>query len=91
MLQFQEPAPYGTPPIDFAHRAVKLLPARQPEEDDMTNLPVWLVACADDASVLDGAWWTAHYQLAQRYPPDDRRLSRISWANKPVFIYRRSD
>lgn len=91
VLQFQEPAPYGTPPIDFAHRTVKLLPARRPEESDMANLPVWLLACADDASALEGAWWAAHYQLARRYPPDDRRLSRISWANKPVFIYRRSD
>ena len=90
VLQYQDPAPYGTPPIDFAHRRVLLLPAREPAAQDMDKLPQWLVACADDASAFDGAWWTTRYRLTVRYPSDDRRLSRIAWANKPVFIFRRN-
>lgn len=89
VLQFQEPAPYGTPPIDFARRRVLLLPDQMPTRHEMRRLPPWLLVCADDAARFSGAWWAAHYALAARFPPTDRGLSRIAWANKPAFVFRR--
>jgi hypothetical protein len=87
--QYQEPAPYGTPPFDLAHRRVVLIPADQPTRLEMRALPRWIVASADDRSRLDGLWWAAHYRVAQRWPPGDYWISRITWANKPVFVFQR--
>jgi hypothetical protein len=97
----QEPAPYAIPPLDFAHRTVLWLPPEPPVSPDSapggaataptavrTTLPDWLVLTADDERVHADAWWQPRYRLAQRIPPPPASLSPISWANKPVFIYR---
>ena len=44
---------------------------------------------ADDDTVHAGAWWQTYYRLQTRFPPAGAGLSRISWADKPVFICRR--
>ncbi len=87
--QHQEPAPYGTPPFDLAHRRVVLIPAEQPTRLEMRNLPDWVVAAADDLPRLSGRWWTSHYELKHRWPQSDTWISPIAWANKPVFLFRR--
>jgi len=92
----QEPAPYAIPPLDFAHRTVLWLPPTAPVAGETapaatstsTALPDWLVLTADDERVHANAWWQAHYRRVQRIPPATASLSPISWANKPVFIYR---
>ncbi len=84
----QVPAPYATPPIDFAHREVLLLPRTQPSEDVLRRLPPWLVLTADDASRWRGAWWTRHYRLVVEFGADPWLLSPIAWANKPVYVFR---
>jgi hypothetical protein len=89
----QEPAPYSVPPLDFATRRVILLPATPPASIDRTALPEWLVF-TDDCALNLGPWdaWTEHYEI--RWTDALRRMkhpSPISWANKPVFVYRRID
>lgn len=84
----QEPAPYATPPIDFALRRVVLLPTAAPAtEEDWAALPHWLVATADRRSWFDGQWWRTHYELSHAIA--DSWRSPISWANKPVYIFTR--
>ncbi|MCK4341789.1 MAG: glycosyltransferase family 39 protein [Phycisphaerae bacterium] len=85
----QEPAPYAVPPLDFTRRRVLLLPAECPPDFDETRLPGWLVFTADDDTVHRDAWWHRFYELTVRYPPEHAALSPISWADKPVFVYRR--
>ncbi len=85
----QEPAPYATPPIDFVQRRVILLPDAAPENLNTDDLPTWLVYTADDDQAHAQAWWHAYYKLDRRIPGSDTRLSPITWANKPVYIYRR--
>lgn len=84
-----EPAPYSCPPIDFATRRAGLLPSTPPGDPDRP-LPAWLIAIADarDAPPITGQWWNERYELA--WSSVDSRLSRITWANKPVFIFRRT-
>ena len=84
----QVPAPYATPPIDFAHRTLLLLPTSA-RRMNSAALPEWLVLSDDDASRHDSAWWRRSYRLVARFPESDRWLSRIAWANKPVFVYRK--
>jgi hypothetical protein len=86
----QEPAPYAVPPLDFAHRRVLLLPARRPTNLDHEALPTWLVFTADDERVHSRAWWRGAYHRVARFPSAGTPLSRITWADKPVFIYRRT-
>lgn len=86
----QEPAPYAVPPLDFAHRNVRLLPQRSSPSIEHRQLPRWLVLTADDATVHRDAWWRSHYDLVQTFAAEPFQLSRITWANKPVFIYQRS-
>ena len=86
----QEPAPYAVPPLDFAHRRVFLLPPAAPPELDRLGLPDWLVFTADDPQTHAGAWWQRDYQFVATFPADHSSLSRIAWADKPVFVYRRS-
>jgi len=85
----QEPAPYAVPPLDFARRRVYWLPPQPPGVVLSAELPDWLVFTADDARVWQGAWWERYYELNARFAADGM-LSRITWANKPVFVYRRS-
>ncbi len=85
----QEPAPYAVPPLDFAHRRVLLLPPQFPTNFDREGLPTWLVFTADDEQTYSQAWWRSAYHLVARFPAAGTPLSRISWADKPVFIYRR--
>jgi hypothetical protein len=85
----QEPAPYAVPPLDFTRRTVRLLPRSSPPRNEYRKLPAWLVLTADDESSHAGAWWRPHYQLVARFPGEGQRLSPITWANKPVFVYRR--
>lgn len=88
VVQTQLPAPYGVPPLDFSHRAVYALPSAPPSDTQGETLPAWLVVAADDARQYAGAWWHAYYQPSPRNPAPHARVSRIAWANKPIFIYR---
>jgi hypothetical protein len=86
----QEPAPYAVPPLDFAHRRVLWLPPHRPENLNDARLPEWLVYTADDDRAYATAWWHGAYDLLIRFPPASTPLSPITWANKPVYIYRRA-
>lgn len=86
----QEPAPYAVPPLDFAHRPVRLLPTAGVTRHGTLRLPMWLVFTADDPAVHAADWWQSYYKLKQQFPPAGTGLSRITWANKPVFIYHRA-
>ncbi len=81
----QEPAPYSIPPLDFASRPVVLLPGAAPD-DASAALPEWLLRTADRESTDGQAWWRERYELAQSFGAD--WPASISWANKPVFVYR---
>jgi len=85
----QEPAPYAVPPLDFRQARVLLLPGA-PAALPPQLLPDWLVLTADDAGVHAEAWWQRHYRPAARFAAERGLLSRISWASKPVFVYRRA-
>lgn len=89
---FQEPAPYAVPPIDFAHREIRLLP-RTANPDALhtliPDLPEWLVLTADTPNTHAQAWWRPFYQPFVSFGPDTPPV--ITWANKPVYIYRRTD
>ncbi len=84
----QQPAPYAVGPLDFAHRRVVLLPAREPAADELARLPGWLVLTADDRRAWRGAWWTRYYREHAAFAASRWELSRISWANKPVYVLR---
>ncbi len=88
----QEPAPYAMGPMDFAGRRVVLLPDEPPGVD--VALPDWLVVSADGRESLYGSWWLREYDIAAVFPDESfdliKRPTPISWANKPVFIFRRS-
>lgn len=86
----QEPAPYAVPPVDFAHREVIWLPPVAPLQLDPAKLPAWLVFTADTDDTHASAWWQRHYALQKRFPPPDLGLSPITWANKAVYVYRRT-
>lgn len=85
----QEPAPYAVPPLDFARGRVLLLPAERPADLRPEELPAWLVFTADDERTRARDWWQAYYAFAARFPEEVFPLSPITWANKPVYIYRR--
>ena len=87
----QEPAPYAVPPMDFTRRKIVWLPSTEPTEFDRRELPMWLVFAADDGGVHHGAWWERYYQRVARFPSSGTGLSRIAWADKPVFVYLRCD
>lgn len=86
----QEPAPYAVPPLNFAHRTVRLLPARDVRRIEYSQLPEWIVLTADDTSAQTDAWWQPHYDRVKQFAAEPIELSRIAWANKPVFVYRRT-
>lgn len=81
----QEPAPYCVPPLDFAHRRVVLLPQSRPAS---SRLPEYLVLTADDRSDIEGRWWKPDYRLEREFGGTERRLSRVTWADKPVLVFR---
>lgn len=85
----QEPAPYSVPPLDFAHRKIVWLPPTEPEDLSVDALPPWLVYTADDEHVHAGAWWRRWYRPEMVFPASSTGLARITWANKPVFIFAR--
>jgi hypothetical protein len=86
----QEPAPYAMGPMDFAGRRVLLLPGEPP--GDNVAFPDWLVVSADRRESLHGSWWLREYDIAAMFPGESldpmKRPTPISWANKPVFIFR---
>jgi hypothetical protein len=86
----QVPAPYATPPLEFARRTIRLLPSNEIPRDEYDRLPRWLVLTADDATAWRNAWWLGHYELVQSFAAQPLQLSRITWANKPVFVLRRT-
>ena len=85
----QEPAPYSVPPLDFGHREIRLLPAANPTRHDYLLLPNWIVLTADDETVYHDRWWRSSYRLERTFAGRAWELSRIAWANKPVYVYRR--
>ena len=87
----QEPAPYAIPPLDFAHRRIILLPRSAPREVRPGELPAWLALTADVVPPVGAHWWQRYYTLESRSVPQSRQLAQITWADKPVFIYRRID
>lgn len=87
----QEPAPYAVPPLNFAHRRVLWLPPAEPSNLDPDQLPQWLVFTADDGEAHRDAWWHAYYRPRMCYYFKRHELSRIAWANKPVFVFTRRD
>lgn len=86
----QEPAPYAIPPLDFTRRRILLLPPSAPPELAVSELPPWLVLTADDDGSAARGWWRAHYEFVRRFPPPHTQLSPITWADKPVYVYRRA-
>ncbi len=86
----QEPAPYAVPPLDFARTGVVWLPPTAPPDLDPRTLPEWVVFTADDPAVHARDWWidAGSYRLAAQFPPQGP-FARITWANKPAFVYRR--
>ncbi|MBN2446607.1 MAG: glycosyltransferase family 39 protein [Phycisphaerae bacterium] len=88
----QEPGPYATPPIDFAHRMIILLPSQPTAQPiDPATLPQWLVVTADDAHRAEAQLPPGQYELVKRFGPSGLWSSRITWANKPVFVYYRTN
>jgi len=85
----QIPAPYATPPLNYARRRVAVLPPDEPKTAAADNLPAWLMLTADDATSFKHAWWRGKYRLVKEFAADPFRQSRIAWANKPVYIFRR--
>ncbi len=86
----QEPAPYCVPPLNFESRRIFLLPTSPPPEIATQSLPTWLVG-AVDAGLREGkkSAWEQYYELAARFPiGTTRSQSPITWANKPILIYR---
>lgn len=81
------PAPYSLPPVDLHRREIILLPAMEPIEVNPDELPEWLVYLADDARDYANAWWHHWYEPVTTFPRNPW-YSRITWANKPVFVYR---
>lgn len=84
----QEPAPYSIPPLDFSRSRVLLLPATAPDDPAANSLPPWLVLTADDERAFAGAWWLQHYHFVEKWAVADNP-ARITWANKPVYLFRR--
>ena len=83
----QEPAPYSVPPLDFAHGTVVLLPPVEPDALNIAQLPPWLVLTADDRRAWRGAWWNRYYELVTAYGDGPLLNSRITWANKPTYLF----
>lgn len=85
----QAPAPYAVPPLDFSHREIRLLPRHAPVRIEYRRLPEWIVLTADDEASVSGSWWYDLYRLECSFAAQPRHLSRVAWANKPVYVYRR--
>ncbi|MBL8879562.1 MAG: hypothetical protein JNG88_10630 [Phycisphaerales bacterium] len=83
----QEPAPYSIPPIDFTHWSVLLLPRERPAQVNVKRLPQYLVFTGDDEKTHPDAWWREFYEFSSEYPRHSSTRARITWANKPVFLY----
>ena len=85
----QEPAPFAIPPLDFTRRSVFLLTDNASNTLSHARLPEWLVLTADDLAQHADAPWHAHYELARQFAGARPDLARITWANKPVYLYHR--
>jgi hypothetical protein len=86
----REPAPFSTPPIDFANRRVVYWP-RERDLDDVRPLPDIIVTVDDFAPPIGHR--EGDYEVVRVFP-DERSVPRafqtvISWANKPIAIYER--
>lgn len=86
----QEPAPYSVPPLDFVRRRVLLLPKMRPDPFDESRLPRFLVFTADDMRPFHDAWWKHSYDPVVGYPDlPPEWTTKITWANKSVFVFQR--
>lgn len=83
----QEPAPYSIPPIDFTRWHVLLLPLARPADVNELRLPQCLVLTADDEQAYPNAWWRDFYEPQFEFPRRGHARARITWANKPVFVF----
>ncbi len=84
----QVPAPYSVPPLDFAHRRIVLVPSGDMSPETRGELPEWLVLTADDATRHQAAPWRDSYELTRQFAAAEHQRSPITWANKPVFVYK---
>jgi hypothetical protein len=87
----REPAPYCVPPLDFPTRRMVLLPPQSPGR--MKGWPDYVVATVDRLDALERAWWRHEYRMVASFPANldcwFNRPALISWADKPVIIFRR--
>ncbi len=88
----REPAPYCVPAMDYMTHRVRLLPATPSMSEPW---PDYIVATVDRFDSLDSAWWRKHYERVATFPvtPDCccSTPTIISWADKPVVIFRRAN
>ncbi len=87
----REPAPYCVPPVDFDRRRVVLLPQRP--SGKINDWPDYIVTTADRPDAMGSAWWAWRYRQTARFPTNLNawwnRPTVISWADKPVVVFRR--
>jgi hypothetical protein len=85
---FQEPAPYSIPPLDFAHRSVFWMPESCPAELKSDDAPEWLLRTFDggEPPLPDPSW---EYGLVWVSGGGVNPANQITWADKPVAIWRR--
>jgi len=87
----REPAPYCVPPLDFAGRRVVLLPPEHPGK--VSDWPHYVVSTCDDPDDFESSWWRPRYDRVAIFPSNTRgwfgRPTLISWADKPVVVFRR--
>ncbi len=86
-----DPAPYLTPPLDFAACDVIAIPRAKPDTPPAT-LPGLLIYTGDYSAPPLGTWWERLYRPVRRFPATPPRFwtrpTTISWADKPVTVYR---
>jgi len=86
-----DPAPYLTPALNFAACDVIVLPPDRPTAMPST-LPTLLIHTGDRNEPPPGTWWRGFYQPVRQFPATAPRFwnrpTVISWADKPITIYR---
>lgn len=86
----QEPAPYAVPPLDFATGTVVLLPKEPPDGASPLSLPEWLVWTDDGGAPAGRQWWRLYYEEST-FRSANWGSAPITWASKPVYIFRRAE
>jgi hypothetical protein len=96
-----EPAPYSCPPLDFGRRQV-ILYRRGPQSSATDGIHDWLddvessadvlLAVVDDPATVTGLAASSPGVVVEVFENRSRWLprARLSWANKPVVMMRRS-